>query len=413
MPDIRNIRRGSQTPDRIFRVIDNQAREIRRIYKIVDSQAVIVWDIGEEPLPTYEHYILTTWDLSDGEFVFPSIENSGEGHSGVIEWGDGKKEIYTDSSVSLTHKYKATGIYTIKLLGDFSVLYKKCFYQRTDLIAIDTTKSIIRRIDYQAFSYCTNLKSVKLHSMTNIAAASTTSNYTFSDCTSLEEIVIPYATEFIGGSMFKDCTNLKKVTYSTSTVGLGKYAFDYCSNLKSFDFSKCRVAGTGCIAYSGITQVNLGAKFTGFQAYHSFGLNFYQTVPVQFTFTNNNFFKIIDGCIYYRESSSAAYTRFVYCPQNTGGDIVIQSGVTVITDYAFTNRAECAGAVEINSITIPVTVTKIEDYAMNAFNVYDSKTDTVQIYYEGTAEQWSKVNWSYRRNTALSKAEKIFLGDES
>lgn len=412
MADIKNIKFGALTPDKRMTLHNGTVTEVKRTYKVVDGQAVVVWDIGEEELPTYDYYILTTWNLSGGEFSFPPIEASGKEHSGVIEWGDGKKEIYADSSVSVTHSYKSAGTYTIKLWGDFSILHKECFYQRTDLIAIDTIKSKIRDIGYRVFGLCTGLTDVKLHSMTDIN--STTANCScFFGCAALEEVVIPYATEYIGPSMFEKCTNLKKVTYSTSTVGLGKYAFDYCSNLKSFDFSKCRVAGTGCIAYSGITQVNLGAKFTGFQAYHSFGLNFYQTVPVQFTFTNNNFFKIIDGCIYYRESSSAAYTRFVYCPQNTGGDIVIQSGVTVITDYAFTNRATCTGAIEINSITIPTTVYKIEDYAMNEVNVGHNKADTVKVYYEGTAEQWSKVNWNYRRNTALSKAEKIFLGDES
>lgn len=50
MPDIRNVRSGSATPDRIFRIIDSQPKEIKRIYKVVNNQPVIVWDVGTEEL---------------------------------------------------------------------------------------------------------------------------------------------------------------------------------------------------------------------------------------------------------------------------------------------------------------------------------------------------------------------------
>lgn len=49
MADIRNIRRnGDNTPNKICRCIGGNLHEIKRIYKGMNGQAVIVWDIGEE-----------------------------------------------------------------------------------------------------------------------------------------------------------------------------------------------------------------------------------------------------------------------------------------------------------------------------------------------------------------------------
>ncbi len=49
MADIRNIRRnGDNTPIKICRCIGGNLHEIKRIYKGMGSQAVVVWDIGEE-----------------------------------------------------------------------------------------------------------------------------------------------------------------------------------------------------------------------------------------------------------------------------------------------------------------------------------------------------------------------------
>ena len=48
MADIKNIKIGSLTPDKRMTLHDGTVTEIKRTYKIVDGQAVIVWDIVQE-----------------------------------------------------------------------------------------------------------------------------------------------------------------------------------------------------------------------------------------------------------------------------------------------------------------------------------------------------------------------------
>lgn len=59
---------------------------------------------------------------------------------------------------------------------------------------------------------------------------------TFSNCTSLTEIVIPNTIKSIGGSAFLGCSNLTKVTLPSNLTQIDGRAFSFCYNLTSIDF---------------------------------------------------------------------------------------------------------------------------------------------------------------------------------
>lgn len=48
MADIKNIKFGALTPDKRMTLHNGTVTEVKRTYKVVDGQAVVVWDIGEE-----------------------------------------------------------------------------------------------------------------------------------------------------------------------------------------------------------------------------------------------------------------------------------------------------------------------------------------------------------------------------
>ena len=53
----------------------------------------------------------------------------------------------------------------------------------------------------------------------------------FSDCTGLEEIVIPGTVTIIGANSFCGCSNLRSVSIPESVVEIGEYAFNKCKKL--------------------------------------------------------------------------------------------------------------------------------------------------------------------------------------
>lgn len=56
-------------------------------------------------------------------------------------------------------------------------------------------------------------------------------DYTFSNCQSLESIVIPDGVEEIGNEAFSDCTNLKQITIPASVTYIGKDVFVDCGEV--------------------------------------------------------------------------------------------------------------------------------------------------------------------------------------
>ena len=79
-----------------------------------------------------------------------------------------------------------------------------------------------------AFSSCSSLTSITIpNSVTSIGGEA------FSGCSSLTSVTIPNSVTSIGGSAFSGCSSFTSVTIGNSVTSIGDYAFGECSSLTS------------------------------------------------------------------------------------------------------------------------------------------------------------------------------------
>ena len=87
-------------------------------------------------------------------------------------------------------------------------------------------------IGQQTFKNCTNLTTITIYYSKCIDSSA------FMRCESLEEIVIPDSTRYIGQEAFYECSNLSKVTIGSDITTILRLAFSGCSNLEEVVFKK-------------------------------------------------------------------------------------------------------------------------------------------------------------------------------
>ena len=151
-------------------------------------------------------------------------------------------------------------------------------------------------------------------------------DYAFINNTYLESIEIPGTVTKIGDGAFYGCTNLKSITIPDSVKSIGILAFCGCENLTSVTIP------------NSIENVNIGA--------------FYDCAKLQY--------KTESGLKYLGNEANP----YLYCEGATSRltitSATIKSGCKIIGAGAF------LGGVALKSVTIPDTVTKIDDYAFRS-----------------------------------------------
>lgn len=127
-----------------------------------------------------------------------------------------------------------------------------------------------------AFSYCSSLENVKLHSnvttLGNYCFSDCTNliniefsdnpdffygNYIFDGCTSLSHIQIPTNMKQIPDGTFSGCRNLKEVVFNNIS-SIGEKAFYLCKLLENVDLPESLVElGKYCFSSSGLTTIDI------------------------------------------------------------------------------------------------------------------------------------------------------------
>lgn len=122
MSDIRNIRPNGIAPKKIMRIVNGEAKEIKKAYRCINGKLVVVWDVGNEPPvpPVSAITIIDVWYTTySGQLMPVSIYHPEQynitGHTGTIDWGDGTVDDF-DSHGSKGHTYDTVdGLYQITI----------------------------------------------------------------------------------------------------------------------------------------------------------------------------------------------------------------------------------------------------------------------------------------------------------
>ena len=240
--------------------------EVKRTYKVVDGQAVIVWDIGKSVSGLIMKFDVA---LSGSIIVIGALETTA--HTGKIDWGDGAVQDYT-STAQTGHMYSDTSgtSYTVTIDCPFgslssvsisrgilteitvpdgvSSLGESCFSSLYHLTKVSLPDSVIA-VGENCFRNCEALTEIKIPRISTIPyccfyncqslqsseipdTVTMISNLAFDGCTSLQEIVIPDSVTEIKYNAFVNCSSLKNVKLSQSLSVLGLAAFQGCTALQ-------------------------------------------------------------------------------------------------------------------------------------------------------------------------------------
>ena len=222
----------------------------------------------------------------------------------------------------------------------------------SDIIETFSLPSGMTSIGSYAFYYCSSLTSV------TIPDGVTSINYrTFCNCKSLTSITIPNAVTYIGEQAFYNCSSLTSITIPDTVTYIDEKAFYNCTSL------------TSVISLATTPPICLGDPFSS---------DTYEQATLYPAFTDyatadywSNFYNIV----YIGGGSCGDDMKWYYCE----GELII-FGSGDMYEYSSADEVPWAGfASEITSIIISSGVTSISDYAF-----YDCTNVTTVTSYDTT-----------------------------
>ena len=235
-----------------------------------------------------------------------------------------------------------------------------------------------------SFSDCAGLTNVILPaSITSIGL------YAFADCTKLTSVLIPNNVTDIGDYAFETCTSLKSVTFGSGTTRIGTCAFEYCTALTDVNIpNNVTVLGKGAFnACSNLASVTLGSGLTsiGDWAFGSCPGLTSVTIP-------GNILEI--GRAAFRDCSGLT-------------SLTISKGVTTLGDDAF------SGCNTLANVTLPDSVTNIGASAFVACDALTTVTvgSGVTAIGDSAFYNCTKLKWVYFKGNAPVPGTDAFFGD--
>ncbi len=221
-----------------------------------------------------------------------------------------------------------TGLTSVIISNSVTYIGYRAFEGCTGLTSV-TIPNSVTSIGYKAFYGCAGLTSVTIgNSVTSIGGSA------FEGCTGLTSLTIPDGVTSIGEDAFRGCTGLTSATIGNSVTRIGRYAFCGCTGLTSITIGN-GVTSIGENAFRGCTSLT----------------------SVVWNARNCSNFNEEDTPFYVKKRSYYDYDK---------GDFDIRSQ---ITSFIFGDSVQripawlCSGMINLDSVTIPNSVTSIGESA--------------------------------------------------
>jgi hypothetical protein len=213
----------------------------------------------------------------------------------------------------------------------------------------------VTSIGADAFAYCTNLTGVVIS--TNVTSLGIES---FRNCINLTNVIIPNGVTTIGGGAFAWCASLGSVTIPGSVTYIDRFAFYFCTSLTEVHFQG-NAPGVYSDPFFGAPNEFAEDSATAFFLPGTTGWDTnFAGLPVW-----SSYFATNDGTI--TVSGYAGLGGAVTVPSTVYGLPVARIGTNTF-----------AGNGSVTSVTIPGSVTNIEDGA------FEFCTNLTTLYFQGS-----------------------------
>ena len=295
---------------------------------------------------------------------------------------------------------------TVKGLGEDS--FRGCSIETATLPAIacihirnKELKTVVvtsgEKIGDSAFTSCVRLKSITLPT-----SIKTIDRFALSECTDLESIEIPSSVTHIGEFAFERCASLKNVSVPSSLTSIEDSIFSRCENLQYNVYDNAYYLGNKENPYvllmkaknEEITSCAIPEKTKVF-----YQDAFYGCDSLTGVYYEGDIGAWCDIFFANMTSNPLAYTENLYIDNLPVTEIVLPNTVTVIKANAF----GCWNGV---SITIPISVKKMEKWSFYACNYLES------VYYEGNQESWMNIEMDGVQANPLWYAHNLYIDHE-